>query len=175
MAGERSEGIEMFLSPKDIQKKSRRRRAGGRRNAGYLSEGGGGAAAVSDWLDGSSQTTNEELYETHTYLSDHGLPSERARIAASNRYRELQNSGEGDGSNERTPLLSSQVRETVLGATLEPGTPVLVRVEAPEEKKGVDSEAHDSLVVQQQPNELSLRGGGGESFRDERKRLKQEK
>ncbi|CAI8033138.1 hypothetical protein GBAR_LOCUS18690 [Geodia barretti] len=174
MAGKHSEGMELFVSPKDIQR-GRRRRAG-RPHAGYQSEGAG-AAAASEWHVTSSQTTNEELLDTHTYLSDHGLPSERARIAASNRYRELQQSGEQENfaSTERTPLLSSQMKETVLGNTLEPGTPVLVRVEPAEEKMtdGVaDSLAHEALVHHKTND---LRGGGGESLRDERKRLKREK
>ena len=175
MAGKQSEGMELFVSPKDIQRGRRRRP--GRPHAGYQSEGGAGAAAASEWHDTSSQTTNEELLDTYTYLSDHGLPSERARIAASNRYRELQRSGEQENfaSTERTPLLGSQMKETVLGATLEPGTPVLVRVEPAEEKMtdGIaDSLAHETLV-QHKTNDV--RGGGGESVRDERKRLKREK
>ena len=170
MAGENSEDIELLLSPKDIQRGHRRRL--GRRNVGGYQSEGGAAAATTERLNASSHSANEDVFDDHHYLSDHGLPSERARIAASNRYRELQRSGEQEelANTERTPLLGSQIRETVLGASLEPGTPVLVRVT--DEKKLPDEAAHESLMSQKSDLTRSIVGG---NIWEERKKLKREK
>ena len=167
MAGRDSEDIELLLSPNDIPR-GRRRRGDA---AGYQSEGV--AAATTDWLNASSQTAAEDLFDSHHCLSDHALPSERARIAASNRYRELQRSGRQElSSSETTPLLGPQTKESILGGSPEPGEPVLLRVEEGKERLR-DSLAHESLA-QQNVTDLRSMGGGG-SARDERKRLKREK
>ena len=124
MAGGEPDDIELLLTPEDIQRKRKRRNIREREH-GYRSEGG--AAGTTYWLESS---TSEEL--PPSYLSDHSLPSERARIAAKHRYIELQKSGrqemEMTGS-ERTPLLSGKARESVLGGSMETSEPPLLRVE----------------------------------------------
>ena len=120
MSGHNSDTIELLRSPKDIQRGRRRNRNGG----GYLSEGG--MAAREQLLQSC-----EELSDAQTYLSDQGLPSERARLAANSRYRELQRSGRREvenSSEENTPLLAAQESESALDGSSESGKPVLLRI-----------------------------------------------
>ena len=120
MSGHNSDTIELLQSPKDIQRGRRRNRNGG----GYLSEGG---MAAREQLQSC-----EELSDAQTCLSDQGLPSERARLAANSRYRELQRSGRrevGNSSEENTPLLAAQESESALDGSSESGKPVLLRID----------------------------------------------
>ena len=115
-----SDTIELLRSPKDIQRGRRRNKNGG----GYLSEGG---MAAREQLQSC-----EELSDAQTCLSDQGLPSERARLAANSRYRELQRSGRrevGNSSEENTPLLAAQESESALDGSSESGKPVLLRID----------------------------------------------
>lgn len=185
MAGYNSEGIELLVSPK-IQRGRQRNtnnavtsRAS---RSGYLSEGGAAerAAAVTptDWLHVPSAQRppveeEEDIFGSPSYLSDHGLPSERARIAAGHQYRELQRSGRHDitTSSERTPLLSSQVKETTLaGSAGHSVEPVLLRYG---EKDGGSDK--DPLMSPQKNNDLRVMEGRGENKREERERLKKAK
>ena len=108
--------LELLASPRGMQRR-RRRHKNDALTAGYLSEGGTAAIEETDFQ------SNED---THSYLSDQGLPSERARLAASNRYRELQRSGceEQKSNDERTPLLASQTKESALDDSRGTGEPV---------------------------------------------------
>ena len=121
MSGHTSDAIELLQtkSPKDVKRRRRRNKnaehGGG---LGYQSEGG--VAALTRLVAQSC----DDPSGSHLYLSDQGLPSERARIAASSRYRELQRSGrEEEWSDERTPLLAAPVKESALTSSCGSGTP----------------------------------------------------
>lgn len=143
---------------------NRKRRRWGKKKAaarrgGYQSEGGATALELN-----SSSETN--------YLSDQGLPSERRRIVANTRYRELQRSGHEEAeqsSSEREPLLVSQTKETALDGSYGSGLPVLLQLDS---KEGTGATSNPSSVYQPVAgNDLR----GRMTLKKERIRLRREK
>lgn len=135
------------------------------RRGGYQSEGG--ATTLDDQVLNSSQ----ELSESN-YLSDQGLPSERRRLAANIRYRELQRSGHEEteqSSSEREPLLAPQTKETALAGSYGSGLPVILRVDS-KERTGAGSNT-STAYHPAAGNDLR----GGMSLKKERVRLRREK
>lgn len=153
MSGHTSQDVELLLSPKDIQ---RRKRACV--SNGYLSEGG--AARIE---------SSGELSHSLPVLSDHCLPSERARRAATNRYRELQRSGreEETTNDERTPLLPASSKESVFGSS---STQQIVANGVAERQTSENT--HTQSVSHANDLRVSV---GGIDTRKERKQLKREK
>lgn len=160
-----SETVELLSTP---QRTRWRRKKTAATRSGYQSEGG---ATV---LDVQAQNTCEELSESPQYLSDQGLPSERRRLAATNRYRELQRSGreeaEESSGGERAPLLASQTKETAfLSGYYGSGQPVLLRRDSNE---GTGADNHPTSVYQPMAGKESR---GGMTLKKERVRLRREK
>lgn len=154
-----SDTIQLLPTPEDIQRRRRRRR----NNGGYQSEGG--AAAL------EHTNSSEDLTTALSYLSDQGLPSERARLAASNRYRELQRSGREE-TEERTPLLAAGTRETAF----------IGSGKVPFEREGGysgNSTTYQPSTHTNTQHDIHVHtvggGGGGMTMRKERNRLKREK
>ena len=162
MSGHTSDTIELLSSPTHIQRDRKRgkKRDGG---LGYQSEGGTTA------LDSLKvATSSEELTGSLPYLSDQGLPSERARIAASNRYRELQRSDREEESldEERTPLLVAQItKESPIDGS---GGAAVARYEHVRS----DPNTYETVSL---ASDLRTVSGGLYSVRKERERLKREK
>lgn len=111
--------LELLASPRGIQKR-RGRHKNDPVTAGYLSEGGAAAMKETDF---------QSHDDAHSYISDQGLPSERARLAASNHYRELQRSGreEERSGDERTPLLASLTKESAMDDSRGAGEPPILQ------------------------------------------------
>ena len=84
-----------------------------------------------------------ELSDSHSYLSDRCLPSERARFAASNHYQELRRGGRRQVK-ESTPLLALE-RDSAIDDSSETGRPVQVRVDGKAAAISSPSSGYDSL------------------------------
>ena len=153
MSAHTSDNYELLLSPKPAKDIQRRKRM--YMSNGYLSEGG--AAQV------------EELSRSVPVLSDHGLPSERARRAANHRYRELQRSGreeETTTNDERTPLLLADSKENSASSQ----RTAIVQNEVTE------AQSSESLHTQSLSHANDLRVSvSGMNVRKERKQLKRKK
>lgn len=154
-----SETVELLSSPQ--RRRWRRNKKTAANRSGYQSEGGATALDVQDSC------------EDHQYLSDQSLPSERRRLAATNRFRELQRSGRDEtpeSSGESTPLLTSQTKETTfLSGSYGSGQPVLLRVHSNEGTGGAN---HPASVYQPVPgNDFR----GGMTLKKKRVRLRREK
>lgn len=155
MSGHVSDGLKLCRSPRDIQRDGRRYKSNG-----YLSEE---RATLLESCD------VDELSTSLPELSDHSLPSERLRQAATHRYMELQRSGrsgcerEASGSNETTPLLSSASRESAFS-----DKDVVQNTHAEREA----SNPHQSVTP---ANDLRVSVSiGGRNARKERKQLKRD-
>lgn len=160
-----SETVELLGTPQRTRWRKKKTAA---TRSGYQSEGGATPLEV------QAHDSCDELFESPQYLSDQSLPSERRRVAATNRYRELQRSGregaEESGGGERAPLLASQTKETAfLSGSYGSGQPVLLQRDSNE---GTGAANHPPNVYQPMAGKESR---GGMTLKKERVRLRQEK
>lgn len=143
MSGPYSDTVEL-LGRQNIQRKRR-----GQRNLRSHHLSGENMA-----MHGTSPAL--ELSGSHSYLSDQSLPSERARLAASNRYLELKRDGRRQ-TKESTPLL----RDSAIDDSSEAGRPVQVRVDGKAAAISSPSSGYDSLPASEVRGRMSLRRSGG--------------
>ena len=110
-------------------------------------------------FDTSPAAEARELSDSHSYLSDRSLPSERARLAASNRYLELRRSGPRHVK-ESTPLLTLE-RDSSIDNSSETGRPVQVRVDGKAAAISSPSSGYDSLPASDVRGRVLRRQTGG--------------